>query len=122
MPEPRADVQRAERQIWRGVRPPRQGSVRRRYEYVCRVSLRDRWTKRGPAWRFPSRQEAAENLREGLRPLARPWVVATVAIAIAAVLFLTWGDRDNTVALTGAAVGIAGFLRIVAPRLPPRRR
>ncbi len=64
------------------------------------MSLRDRWGKRGPAWRFPTREEGAENLKSAFGVFKRPWFIILLALAAAALILC-------------AATGSTGALKVV---------
>ena len=80
------------------------------------MTLQERWRDRGEAWRWPTRSQAAENLRSSTAALKRPKVLALIAAILVATLSLSWGMRDNSVPLVGAMFLIVTVTRVAASR------
>ncbi len=63
------------------------------------MTLRERWTNRGVAWRFPTRSEASGNLRQAWISVRRPRVLAIILLIWIVVLIVSVGMDDNTIPL-----------------------
>ncbi|MEQ1699617.1 MAG: hypothetical protein ABMA25_05880 [Ilumatobacteraceae bacterium] len=86
------------------------------------MNLRERWARRGPAWRFPSWEEGVDNLRNAWGRLGRLWVWLVVAAIWAVALIPPRNPKDRTAVLAGALILTLVLLRIVGSFGPRRRR
>jgi hypothetical protein len=80
------------------------------------VRLLERWRERGEAWRFPTKTEAAENIRSAVDALKRPAVIALIIVIWFTALAVSWGMSDNTVPLVGAMCLTVVVMRVASTR------
>lgn len=76
------------------------------------MNLRDRWAKRGPAWRMPSWEEAKDNLSSGLGGLFRWWVLIALVVICGFTLLASQDMQNPRSAWIAAGLVSLGLLRM----------